>query len=127
MTEKQHILLVLPWPPSVNHYWVSSGKRRFVSARGREYRDSVRSIVSDEEIGCVLLCELSITIDAFPPDRRRRDIDNILKSPLDALQHGGVYADDYQITKLLIRRCEIVPGGMLSVTIKPIREEKRWK
>jgi hypothetical protein len=29
--------------------------------------------------------------DLAPPDRRRRDIDNVQKPLLDALQHGGAY------------------------------------
>ena len=43
-------------------------------------------------------------MDAFPPDRRRRDLDNLLKPALDALQHAGVYEDDSQVDWLVARR-----------------------
>jgi len=54
-------------------------------------------------------------MDAFPPDRRRRDLDNLQKSTLDALEHAGLYEDDSQIDLLIARRCEVAPGGKLIV------------
>lgn len=54
----------------------------------------------------------------FPPDRRRRDLDNCLKSLLDALQHGGAYYDDSQIVDLSIKKREVVPDGKTLVTIQ---------
>ncbi len=56
-------------------------------------------------------------MDAFPPDRRRRDLDNLLKSVLDALEHAGVYADDSQIDLLVTKRREVVPNGRLLVRV----------
>jgi crossover junction endodeoxyribonuclease RusA len=56
-------------------------------------------------------------MDAFPPDRRRRDLDNIQKPVLDALEHVGVYEDDSQIDLLITRRREVVPGGQLLVEV----------
>ena len=35
--------------------------------------------------------------DFYPPDRRRRDLDNLQKSLWDAIQYGGGYRDDSQI------------------------------
>lgn len=65
-------------------------------------------------------CErLSLTIDAYPPDRRKRDLDNILKSLLDALQHAGIYSDDSQIDILKISRiCSF--DGFVKVNIEAI-------
>jgi len=56
-------------------------------------------------------------MDAFPPDRRRRDLDNLLKSVLDALEHAGLYADDSQIDLLVTRRRMLVSGGKLIVCV----------
>jgi len=52
-----------------------------------------------------------------PPDRRRRDLDNVLKSLLDSLEHAGVYTDDSQIRKLSIERSEPVENGRTFVQI----------
>jgi Holliday junction resolvase RusA-like endonuclease len=56
-------------------------------------------------------------VDAYPPDRRRRDLDNILKAILDALQHAGCYADDSQIHALRAIKQEPQPPGRVVVTI----------
>jgi crossover junction endodeoxyribonuclease RusA len=61
---------------------------------------------------------IALAMDAFPPDNRRRDIDNIQKATLDALQHAGVYEDDSCVNLLVARRREVVPGGRLDVRIE---------
>ncbi|NBW18494.1 MAG: RusA family crossover junction endodeoxyribonuclease [Caulobacteraceae bacterium] len=84
----QHIQLLLPWPPSVNHYWGQSGKSRFISKRGQQFRASV--IESCKGV-IALEGRLAVHITLFPPDRRKRDVDNILKALLDACEHAGCY------------------------------------
>jgi crossover junction endodeoxyribonuclease RusA len=56
-------------------------------------------------------------MDAFPPDRRRRDLDNIQKALLDSLEHAGVYADDNQIDLLIARRQARFDGGQVLVRL----------
>ena len=98
------MVIELPWPPSVNHYWRRQGNRYFVSSEGNAYRDELfyrcapyRCLFNPDK-------RLRVTIDAYPPDKRRRDLDNILKSLLDSLQYAEVYADDSQIDCLTIKR-----------------------
>jgi hypothetical protein len=55
--------------------------------------------------------DLDVEVVVFPPDGRRRDVDNVQKALLDALEHGGVYADDNQIVKLAIEKGPVVEGG----------------
>jgi len=59
-------------------------------------------------------------MDAFPPDRRRRDLDNIQKPVLDALEHAGVYEDDSQVDLLITRRGPVSDGGSIRVQIEPL-------
>ncbi|MBU0741506.1 RusA family crossover junction endodeoxyribonuclease, partial [bacterium] len=54
------------------------------------------------------------------PDRQRRDIDNVQKALLDALQHGGLYTDDSQIKKLNIEMRGAVRGGRTLVRLEEI-------
>ena len=110
--------LQLPWPPSINHYWRHVGPRTLISREGRTFRRNV----------CVLLGgggprkppsggRIALAMEAFPPDRRRRDLDNIQKPVLDALEHAGIYEDDSQIDLLLTRRRERMPGGRLDIAL----------
>jgi len=106
--------LELPYPPSVNHYYRRVGPRTLISREGRRYREQVCAILRTL---CVRPLEgpLEVRIDAYPPDRRRRDADNLLKSCLDALQHGGLYRDDSQIVRLQIEKRGCVPGGTRTI------------
>ncbi|PZY00454.1 hypothetical protein DIV31_27385 [Escherichia coli] len=52
-----------------------------------------------------------------PPDKRRRDLDNILKAPLDVLTHAGLLIDDEQFDEINIVRGQLVPGGRLGIKI----------
>jgi len=112
------MIFTLPWPPSINHYWRRVGPRTLISREGRAFRRNV----------CALLGgggprkppaggRIALAMDAFPPDRRRRDLDNIAKPVLDVLEHAGVYEDDSQVDLLVTRRRPPVKGGRLEVRL----------
>jgi crossover junction endodeoxyribonuclease RusA len=109
------VTLKLPWPPSINHYWRRWRGRTVLSRWGRSYRAIVAARLAGSECRCT--GRLRVEIDAAPPDNRRRDLDNLLKAVLDALQHAGVYDDDGQIDCLLIRRLPPNPDSCLYVAI----------
>jgi crossover junction endodeoxyribonuclease RusA len=66
-----------------------------------------------------------MSIEVSPPDKRTRDLDNLLKGPLDALAHAGVYTNDRQINDLRIYRGNVIKGGRLTVFIEAIEEEAK--
>ena len=113
--------LTLPYPPSVNHYWRKWRNRMVISREGREYRRAICGLLAPGGGGGIRKPpaggRIALAMDAFPPDRRRRDLDNIQKPVLDALEHAGVYADDSQIDLLITRRSERVESGRLDVRI----------
>lgn len=109
----------LPYPPSVNHYWRHVGARTLISRGGRAFRANVCSILAASGV-TPLVGPLAMEVMVHPPDRRRRDIDNVQKALLDALQHGGAYADDSQIVKLSIEKGDPVKGGKSLVRIKVV-------
>lgn len=108
--------VVLPYPPSVNHYWRMFRGRMVISREGRAFRERVCSVLAAAGVK-PMSGALAVEMDLYPPDRRRRDIDNGLKACLDGLQHGGAYEDDSQITLLVVRKCAPLPGGKTFVTI----------
>jgi crossover junction endodeoxyribonuclease RusA len=107
------MVIELPWPPSVNHYWRRRGSTYFVSSEGKAYRDTLYYACAKYRGLFTAKKRLSVVIEAFPPDKRRRDLDNILKSLLDSLQYAGVYADDSQIDALTIKRNSSLDGNVI--------------
>ncbi|EFO5048330.1 RusA family crossover junction endodeoxyribonuclease [Escherichia coli] len=112
--------LVLPYPPTVNTYWRHRGSTYFISEEGKRYRRAVALIVRQQRLKLSLSGRLAIKVIAEPPDKRRRDLDNILKAPLDALTHAGLLIDDEQFDEINIVRGQLVPGSRLSVKIYEI-------
>lgn len=113
------IEFTLPWPPSVNTYWRNFDGRMIISARGREYRETVGDQMTLQKMVKRFANPLRVEIEAFRPDKRRRDLDNLLKATLDGLAHAGVYEDDSQIVDLRIYWAKDI-GGMLKVKIEEI-------
>ncbi len=116
------IELLLPWPPSTNSAWRNVGGRVLISAEGRAYRTAVSNKAAEARRGGMMATgpmrgRLDVAITAYPPDNRRRDLDNLLKQPLDALTGAGLWEDDSQIDRLRITRGPVYPGGRILVEV----------
>lgn len=98
----------LPYPPSVNHYYRRVGPRTLISRQGRRYRERVCAILRALAV-TRLDGPLTMELELYPPDRRRRDLDNAQKGLWDALAHGGLYGDDSQIRDFACRMGEPLP------------------
>ena len=111
--------IVLPWPPSVNHYWRNFRGRMVIGAKGRAYRHAVIASVIEQNVPRDRIsCRLAVSIDAYPPDNRRRDIDNINKALLDAIVAAEVIEDDGLIDALSIIRFDAEKDGRVEVRIR---------
>ncbi len=115
-------VITLPWPPTTNSYWRSpSAGVVLVSERGRAYRKTVGwTLLEQGTPRTPLTGRLAVSIEAKPPDRRVRDLDNLLKSLLDSLAHAQVYIDDSQIDRLTVWRGEVVERGEVIVTVQEL-------
>lgn len=112
------IRLVLPYPPSMNTYWRRVGSRTVLSKKGREYKALVGQMCTLEHLE-PLPGPLALTILAFPPDERVRDLDNIQKAILDSLT-GWAWQDDSQVDCLGVERHQTHPEGAVLIDLKPV-------
>lgn len=114
------INLDLPAPPTVNTYYRKKPKGgMYISARGKKFRREVQELCLIAGVR-PLTGRLSLTIHYAPPDKRKRDIDNIIKAVQDALTHGGCMLDDEQIDELMVKRLPVRKFGAALITIKKI-------
>ena len=121
----ERMKLTLPWPPSINHYWRARNAGKFIkfyiSDDAQKFRQQTIRAVSDWDM---MLGPLSMRIFAYPPDRKARDVDNLLKAPMDALEHGGVFENDSQVEELYIRKMrEPAPPGRIELSISQMAAE----
>lgn len=110
-------ILELPWPPSINHYYRVVHGRQVLGQAGRRYREMVESLLA-ESPGERLAGPLEIAVELYPPDRRRRDIDNYNKCLLDALTVGGLWEDDSQVRRMAVAMQDPVPEGAVVVRVR---------
>ena len=100
-------------PPSVNHYWVAAGKRRYLSDRAIAFHEVIKILVP--AVGSTSRLKLDVTFHF--PDRLRRDIDNYLKATIDSLVKCGFCADDEQFDTLIVNRGHVVSGGLIKIKV----------
>ena len=119
------ITITLPYPPSINHYYY---KGRILTKRAREYRqDVIMSAIVGIDLQCLMLKgPLAMSMLAHPPDRRHRDLDNILKPIKDAMQAACVYENDRQIIEYRepFKWGEVVKGGKIVITLEELTKGK---
>jgi crossover junction endodeoxyribonuclease RusA len=127
------IELILPYPPSVNHYknigrlkTTKTGKmyqERINSPETMYYYVTVMNICRRQGVKSFDSAILDVTLHLFMPDNRKRDIDNPCKVLLDSLVKAQVILDDSQIHKLTIERKSNFERGKVHVFIKEFLNE----
>lgn len=115
-TPRESLLVILPYPPSVNNLYASVRQadgttRRVKTAAAREYAERVKKITqhaywSHVERLLELTEGLAVTIDLYPPDKRRRDADGPVKITLDSVITSGLGIDDSRVVWLLVVKHE---------------------
>lgn len=116
-------------PPTVNHCWgrTRSG-RTYLTAEYKAFKELVKSAVKGAHIPeSWKYC--AVTIAVRPKSRRRQDVDNRIKTVLDALTAAGVWTDDDKVARVTVEFREPdrrkFPNGGALVTIT--KEEVKYK
>jgi crossover junction endodeoxyribonuclease RusA len=112
--------LILPFPPSVNTYWRAPNKgplagRHLISAAGRKYQSAACAAIIEQlrRLPKPTTAPAAVEIILYPPDARRRDIDNYNKALFDALTHAGIWEDDSQVKRMLVEWARRYQAGRL--------------
>lgn len=94
------VRLSLPFPPTTNNLFVNvPGKGRVKSPTYRKWL----SAASSECWGVKgVLGRYHLTLTAERPDRRARDLSNLIKAVEDLLTHVGLIEDDYLAETILL-------------------------
>jgi len=110
--------LELPYPPSINHYYFTARNgMRLIGAKGKVYRDEVFYLCKGKgRVGG----KVKVVLEVYPPDKRKRDLDNVEKGLLDSLVYANVIDDDFDIDDKHTIRREKVKGGKIVVTINSL-------
>lgn len=111
----------MPWPPSTNVY---AGGRLGERMRAvKAYRETAHWHLHNARVPKLgLAVPLAVELVAHPPDLRRRDLSNLLKIAEDSLTHYGLLKDDRWVHDWHIRWGELVLGGRLAFTVRPLSE-----
>lgn len=94
------IAITLTYPPSANRLWRAVNGRQIKSAEYRAWLLENQQIQSVERrlAGLTTVPTIdgaySMLVVAVAPDKRRRDLDNLLKPVGDLIQQLGLVADD---------------------------------
>jgi crossover junction endodeoxyribonuclease RusA len=119
------IELELPMPPSANRYWRYVNGKVLKSKQARDYIKTIGDLwmvykAQKKAKAFGKDQRLQIYIQVFPPNRIRRDLDNLLKVLMDSLEHAGLFTNDEQIDDIRIMRMEIYPGGKMVICLREL-------
>jgi crossover junction endodeoxyribonuclease RusA len=117
--------MTLPMPPTVNHYYQSRGKQRFLSDAAKAFRVDVVAAFYQRGKFAPFSGPLRLSAVLSFATRRECDLDNRVKSLQDALQWAGFYESDSQIDILRVIRGPLKRGGQCFVCLEEIEIEKR--
>ena len=109
--------LYLPFPPSVNNYYVKTRYGVHISSKGRKFRTQVAEAVNEQMPGVNIDHKMLVEVVLYMPDKRIRDLGNYDKALMDSLTLCGLWEDDSLIDQQFFYRGEVVKGGSVFMRI----------
>lgn len=109
-------IVTLPWPPAVNNLFFNAGKRRVRSSRYTAWIAEALTRLR-EQSPTPIKGSFHVRIICDRPNRIRRDLDGLLKAPLDLLVAAGVIEDDSLAQSIAIQWSDAAPAKPGSVRV----------
>jgi len=113
----------LPFPPSANRLWRSTKDgRHYRSPRYQTWFQAAGIEINRQRPGKIE-GQFSVLLQLGRPDRRRRDLDNLMKPVLDLLQHYGIIENDSLAQHVSVHWSETIKGAhvVLAKWRQPVR------
>lgn len=124
------MIILLPFPPSVNSYWKQAvikkrggGSFRTVvlSSRAKQFRIAgLLTIKKQYPVHKIMDKPVRVLIHLHPPTLQRYDVDNFNKGILDVLTHANIWIDDELVHDLRVIKKEKQKGGAVIVKIESL-------
>jgi crossover junction endodeoxyribonuclease RusA len=120
-------MMVFPWPDSRLSPNKRIDRRQLIAVKGEAKKQAyaiTREMLTIVIDGVSFVTkardmDLQLTLTFYPPDRRKRDLDN-LYATFKAYQDGMFLAlgiDDCKIERVILQRGNPIPGGQVFVQI----------
>jgi crossover junction endodeoxyribonuclease RusA len=107
----------LPWPPSLNTYYVCIRGRKVLSRKGRLYAEEVSRLVKRYGIDYEIGEQIFVDIKLAPPRNGLWDSDNYTKALFDSITKAGVWKDDSLVWKYSVEKLEKYAAGEVYISI----------
>ena len=114
------MILAIPYPPTGNTATRHAGGRHYTTEAVKRYRMAVATLAMAQGGAKTLAGQIKVVAEVYPPDNRKRDLDNAWKTAGDALTKAGVWKDDFQICDLRLVRMPSRAGGQVVVHIEEL-------
>lgn len=111
----------LPWPPSVNRLWRYKGKQVYRDPKYVAWIREAGWVIKSQKLKKIsgpFRAEIVLT----PPDKRKRDLDNIIKATLDLFQTMEIIENDQLCHHLIVRYDFAATSGSCCVTLSSMSD-----
>lgn len=113
---KAEITVDLPFPPGVNNLYLNiNGRGRILTPRYRDWQAEAAGMILQQRPGR-MFGEFDVAITLTRPDKRKRDIDGLIKAILDALVKSSVVQDDSLAESVSIAWIPGITGARVKIT-----------
>lgn len=111
--------ITLPYPPTTNNLYRNAGKKRVKSEGYKAWLTEAGWTVKVQR-PVAILGRYRLALIAFAPDRRARDVDNLLKPVSDLLKACGVIEEDSLAKSVSAEWSDLEPAKPGSVIVSVV-------